>query len=252
MLKIFLVAAFLGVSLFAFSPLGYGSGANREEAQDLGIAAKPVDLFRVERAAMIDAALQLGRQAEVPLGIEFVDRLAFEKSVDVNLERTTVGHALDTILSELKGYKWGVSGNVIVITHERAPSGKQNLLNHVLKEFVIPRRCTLAEANDLLRMVLELDLDPRIRGFAGNYNPGSMERIIGPLTMRGVTVREVLNRLVSQRRNAAWIVQVPPGQSDRIPPHGLWTLMEYESFPRPYAGYLRHRVFGAGRETDKK
>jgi len=38
--------------------------------------------------------------------------------------------------------------------------------------------------------------------------------------MKNATVREILNRLVSQHRNAAWVVQQPPWNMDKNPEYG--------------------------------
>jgi hypothetical protein len=46
--------------------------------------------------------------------------------------------------------------------------------------------------------------------------------------MRNATVRQILNCIVSQRRNGAWVVQQPPWNMDKDPPYGLWHVFEYD------------------------
>jgi hypothetical protein len=42
------------------------------------------------------------------------------------------------------------------------------------------------------------------------------------------TVRQILNRIVSQHNNSAWVVQQPPWNMDKEPSYGLWRLFEYD------------------------
>jgi hypothetical protein len=44
---------------------------------------------------------------------------------------------------------------------------------------------------------------------------------LGPLMMKNATVRQILNRIVSQRRNGAWVVQQSPRNMDKDPSYGL-------------------------------
>ena len=213
------------------------------QGKESEIAARPVDSFRVQGLSMIDTVLQLGQEAGVPMGIEYVDRQSVEKPLTIILRRATLGEALDQILAHLNGYSWYIVGEVIIVTHEGAATGERNLLNHVLTEFAIPR-CTLAQASNLLSMALRHDLHPDIQAFIGNYNPGDLEKVTGPMKLHNATVREVLNRLVSATGSTAWVVRVPPGHFNEVPNGGFWTLLEYEHPPRRYAEYLRNSVFG--------
>jgi hypothetical protein len=188
----------------------------------------------VERLCLLDALLQLGQEEGVPLGIEYVDREALEKPLSVKLDETTVGEIVEGLLGQNKGYSWRVRDGVLTVSHESVVSGKENLLDHVLHEFSVPR-CLVGDACNLLHMVLVQELHPQIQGFAGDYSPGDLQNLIGPFKLRNVPVWRVLNRLVSANKKAAWIVQVPPGHLDELPSYGLWTIVEYETPPRRYA-----------------
>jgi hypothetical protein len=63
--------------------------------------------------------------------------------------------------------------------------------------------------------------------------------------MRNATVRQILNRIVSQRRNGAWVVQQPPWNMDKDPSYGLWRVIEYDGKNgAKYSGLLQ--VWGLG------
>lgn len=213
-----------------------------QTAQSPPILSKPVASFKVQRLCLLDALFQLGQEEGVPLGIEYVDREALEKPISVKLDQTTVGEIVAELLGEKEAYSWRVREGVLTVSHESVVSGRENLLDHVLPEFSVPR-CSVGEASHLLHMVLDLELHPQIQGFAGDYSPGDSQSLIGPFKLRNAPVWRVLNRLVSANKKAAWIVQVPPGHLDELPSYGLWIIVEYETPPRRYAEALRHTIW---------
>ena len=84
-------------------------------------------------------------------------------------------------------------------------------------------------------MSLNNHLHPEVTGYAGEYDPGDPQNLIGPLELRNAPVRQVLNRLVSSTKKGAWVVRVQPCSLDQLPSGGLWTIIEYETPPRQYA-----------------
>jgi hypothetical protein len=41
-------------------------------------------------------------------------------------------------------------------------------------------------------------------------------------------LRQILNRIVSQHRNGAWVVQQAPWNMDKDPSYGLWRIFDYD------------------------
>ncbi len=230
-------ACFLALAAILSGRLFSGWPGQEGQPRGGGILAKPVGSFEVQSVSIVGALLQLGREARIPLGIEYVDLEAAERPISVSLNQSTVGEALKAILKDSKGYEWRVNDGVLIISHARVPSGRKNLLDLVLREFTLPP-CTVQEAGHSLWMALDYQLRPGIRGTVGNYSPGVAHDRIGPLTMRNVTARQVLNRLVSDKRNAAWIVQVPPSYLDQVPSDGLWRIVEYDDPTLQYVPQL--------------
>jgi len=229
---------------FFFSPAFHGSVLHAAQAQQSPtILSKHVASFSGRGLCLVDALLRLGGQEGVPLGVEYVSREALAKPITEDFHNTTVKGILERLLAGDKGYTWRVQEGVLVVSHKSVASGEANLLNRVLPTFVI-RRCSIAEASNVLYMSLNSQLHPEVRGYAGDYNPGDMQNLVGPLELRNAMVRQVLNRLVSgANKKAAWVVRVQPGSLDRLPPGGLWTIIEYENPPRQYAQELRREIF---------
>ncbi|MGA2648295.1 MAG: hypothetical protein ABSF15_26705 [Candidatus Sulfotelmatobacter sp.] len=193
---------------------------------------------------MIDALLQLGQEQRIPVGIEYIDGAAFRGQITLHEQGTAVGKLLDTITQPL-GYSWFVDGDVVMVTHRGAPQGRKNLLDSRIPEFTLKRDVTLQAASLKLLGGLYFVLNPRSTGIVGDYPSGNPQFRIGPLRMKNPTVRQILNRVVSQHKNGAWVVQQAPWNMDKEPSYGLWRVFEYDgNNGAKYSGLLQ--VWGLG------
>jgi hypothetical protein len=208
------------------------------------IVERSVHRFDVEGLSMLDALLHLGQQEHLALGIEYLDPADLGKPVALHLGEASVGHIIQAILDQRSGYTWNVGDDVVNIGHEGLPSGDANLLEHVLRRFVTAGRTDLITATTLmLPGQLRRELSPSqvssgVSAIYGSVLGGTSGDQVGPLELENVTVRQVLNRLVSQRNNAAWVVLVPPRGIDRLPPHGRWYIIEYDPAQTHWTGFI--------------
>lgn len=209
-----------------------------------GIAEKRIRAFDVEGLSMLDALLRLGRQEQVPLGIEYLDPRDLDKPISVHLRGTSVGAVVKAILNQRAGYTWRVENGVVLIGHPGLPSGDRNLLDRLLPEFSTSGRTALVTATNLmLPAQLQRYLNPPkptsgVSGVAGSVLGGRIENQVGPLHLRNVTVRQVLNRLVSEHKNAAWVILAPPAHLDRLPEKGLWYVIEYNAPQNQWSEFM--------------
>jgi len=193
---------------------------------------------------MIDALLQLGQEQQVPIGIEYIDAAAFRSRITLHARNSTVGSLLDTI-THGQGYRWFIQDGVVTVTHNGAPQGRKNLLNMRIPEFAIDKEMTLQAASLKLLGTLYWALNPHSTGIVGDYPSGNPRLRVGPLMMKNATVRQILNGIVSQRRNGAWVVQQAPWNMDKDPSYGLWRVFEYDGINgAKYSGLLQ--VWGLG------
>jgi hypothetical protein len=193
---------------------------------------------------MIDALLQLGQEQRIPIGIEYIDAAAFRSRITLHVQDTTVGRLLHTI-THGQGYSWFANGGVIIVTHNGASQGRKNLLNIRISEFTIAREVTLQAASLQLLLKLYFVLHPHAPGIAGDYPSGNPQFRVGPWTMKNATVRQILDRIVSQHHNGAWVVQQTPWNMDKEPSYGLWRVFEYDgNNGAKYSGLLQ--VWGLG------
>jgi hypothetical protein len=192
-----------------------------------GLQQRPVASFDVRESNMIDALLQLGQEQQVPIGIEYIDAAAFRSRITLHARNSTVGSLLDTI-THGQGYRWSVQDGVVMVTHDGEPRGRKNLLDMRIPEFAIGKEMTLQAASLKLLGALYWALNPHSTGIVGDYPGGNPKFRVGPLKMTNATVRQILNRIVSQRTNGAWVVQQPPWNMDKDPSYGLWRVIEYD------------------------
>jgi hypothetical protein len=210
----------------------------------LELQRRPVASFDVRELNMIDALLQLGQEQGIPIGVEYIDAAAFRSRISLHEQDTTVGRLLDTI-THGQGYSWFANGGVIIVTHKGALQGRKNLLNLRISEFKIAREVTLQAASLRLLGKLYFVQHPHATGIVGDYPSGNPQFRVGPWTMRNATVRQILNRIVSQHNNGAWVVQQAPWNMDKEPSYGLWRVIEYDgNNGAKYSGLLQ--VWGLG------
>ena len=146
-----------------------GAALNPAQAgQSPTILSKQVASFSVRGLCLVDALLRLGGQEQVPMGIEYVSRESLEKLITEDFHNTTVEGILEHLLGS-KGYCWRVQDDVVDVSHKSVTTGKANLLNHVLPTFVI-RRCSVADASNVLYMSLNSQLHSEVTGYAGDIH----------------------------------------------------------------------------------
>lgn len=192
-----------------------------------GIPFRPVQSFEIRDLNMIDALLRLGEEQRVPIGIEYVDTAAFRSRITLHVRNSTVGALLDAMTRPL-GYSWFMQHNVVIVTHRGAATGRKNLLNIPIPDFSLNKEVTLQAASLKLLVTLYFTLNPHATGILGDYPTGNPQFRVGPLRMKKATVRQILNRIVSQNRDGAWVVQQAPWNMDKDPSYGLWRVFEYD------------------------
>ena len=183
--------------------------------------------FSVAGVSRLHALVQFSRQLRVPLGIECVRPSAFRPVQALSLTRPSVREVLQSILGRSHGYVVSLAGGVVNVNCPEGINAKGNLFGAVVPRFSIPRS-NLATASLNLWMSLELRLHPETEGFAGDYSPAPLGHDIGPLEMRGATVRQILNAIVASYGEAAWVATAPPSRLGRLPQSGLWAVIDYK------------------------
>lgn len=207
--------------------------------------SRPVQFFAVKQRNLIDALLSFGQQERVPIAIEYIDKPAFRQLITFEFRNRLASDILDAI-TQAVGYQWHSSGHVVTVTHRGALVGKSNLLNTRIPQFRIGET-SMHEASLALYLHLYFVLNPHSNGIVGDSPGGNPAFMAGPFDLKNATIREILNEIVSQHGNGAWVVQQPPWTMGKDLGRGLWKVVEYD---RADADYSRGFEFwGLGLQT---
>jgi len=198
--------------------------------------------FDIRQRNLIDALLLLGQQEKIPIAIEYINAIAFEKQLTLQLRDQTLQEVLDALTHPF-GYRWFTDGRVVTVTHHGALRDKRNLLNTRIPHFRISET-EMHQADFALHIGLYFVLNPHSRGIVGDYPGGNFGFRVGPLDMKNGTVREILNCIISQHGNGAWVVQQPPWTMDKDLGYGVWKVLEYDRTDGSYSRELQVRGLG--------
>jgi hypothetical protein len=184
--------------------------------------SRHVSHFSIGKTTALDALVWFGREEHISFGIEFYGDLS--RTVQINVDDTTVGEIVQKILGSTDAYRLSVSDNVILIRRTRGAF--PDWLNYRLPLFRVPRGELMAVNNELW-MALEMNLDPSRHGFLGDYPPTNPIDEVGPFNEHRKTVRALLIKIVAASQGATWYptqnVQSPAPAST----NSSWTLVTY-------------------------
>src|SRR5229473_6435533 len=225
----------IAIVLFFTSGMIYGQSRSATTIS----APRRVSFFVVKQRNLIDALLSFGGQEHIPIGIEYIDKAAFQQRISVEFRERNVKEILDAITQPV-GYRWFIKGPVVLVTHDGALFGKSNLLNIRIPQFRIGET-SMHEASLALSLHLYFVLNPNSGGIAGDSPGGNLAFRIGPFNLKNTTVRDILNEIVSQHSNGAWVVQQPPWTMGKDLGYGLWKVLEYDGSDAEYSRDLQVR-----------
>lgn len=191
---------------------------------------------------MFDALLLFGQQEHIGVGIDYIDSAALQQRVTIQLRAAPVADVLDAITHRF-GYRWSTNGRVVRVTHPGAMAGSRNLLNTRIAKFKVSD-VPLEQADCNLKGALYSALHPKSTGIVGDCPYGGIEYRVGPLNVKNATVGQILDALVSQHGNGAWVVQQPQWTMDKDLGYGLWRVLPYDRTDGEYSRALQVRGLG--------
>jgi hypothetical protein len=156
--------------------------------------SRRVPFFAVKQRNLIDALLSFGGQEHIPIGIEYIDKAAFQQRISVEFRERNVKEILDAITQPV-GYRWFIKGPVVLVTHDGALVGKSNLLNTRIPQFRIGET-SMHEASLALSLHLYFVLNPNSGGIAGDSPGGNLAFRVGPFDLKNTSVRDILIQIV--------------------------------------------------------
>ena len=229
----------IAIAIVLLCPIGALYGQTRSASPNL---SRKVAFFSVKQQNLIDALLSFGAQEHFPIGVDYIDKAAFQQRRSLEFRERRVREILDALTHPL-GYRWSMVGAVVSVTHDGALVEKSNLLNTRIPQFRIGET-SMHEASLALSLHLYFVLNPKSSGIAGDSPGGNLAFRVGPFDLKNATVRDILNQIVSQHSNGAWIVQQPPWTMGKDLGYGLWKVLEYDRTDAEYSRELQVRGLG--------
>lgn len=187
------------------------------------IAAQDLEAKLAQRADFVPAAgsvreqlIQVAQHYKIPMGIEWAAKPEEKQVKLVAGEAPTVRALLDAILRATPDYSITIREGVVNVSDSRYVVDSLNFLNLRIDEFSVTR-ADVYSAGFQLRHKVRATLHPElfVGGSNGGYGHGFPDesglqvRNIS-FSGKGLTVRDILNRIVSSNGNALWFVSIAP------------------------------------------
>lgn len=213
--------------------------------------------YSLSATGLADALAKIAKQFQLPIGIEWVkDKLALQ-----GLNRTwkgqTVRQVLSSILEAYPGYAFQAEDGVVHVFRQDLLNDGHNFLNLKVPDFFEVRHEPAGLANVQLRSVMQNIVSPRNlpagAGEGGEYTSGNVTERPLTLTLRGLTVREALEKLAAVSEHNMWIVTF--SDTSELTPTGfrrtetLWHPTPFPNTQQPmwdFLGWTEYRPAAPG------
>jgi hypothetical protein len=165
---------------------------------------KQVSRFATDGRTAVESILDLAYQYELPIGIEYLDKAAMTRPIDLQFQNESIRKILIAIVQQLPEYQITFSDGLVDLFVPRERQDLSNLLNTVIKQFNINETDT-SMANYELACALTHEIDPSTI-CAGSIAKGQLGKQKITLHLQNVKVFQIINAIVAQNGKAAWTV----------------------------------------------
>ena len=188
---------------------------------------------RTFAASLLDVVYE----AELPLGIEYLDRHALNRRIDVHLHDSSVRRLLLALVQQVPEYQVSFSGGLVDLYSPKGRGNSSNIFNTQIEHFSVAAEDTHRADMELLCELARMQTPPS--GCGGSIAVGQWGTLRVTLDARKARVYEILNAIVAQNGRAIWLAMVPPNQLSKIPFGGLWHIYPLE---RPFKADILERL----------
>jgi hypothetical protein len=165
-----------------------------------------VDRFSTSGKTALASAVELAYRYQLPMAVEFADRDATARPLNLEFHNQAVRKILEAIVQQVPQYRVSFSEGIVDIFSPKAREDSSNLLNATIKDFSVTEMETRkAEFQLFCAIVSKIESS----GCAGSLAVGQWEPIRITLNLRNVKVYQVLNAIVAQNGKLSgrwWLV----------------------------------------------
>lgn len=209
----FLLAAVV-VACVAHAAHGQVPATQPMPAQGLSVETKLKQTadFVPSATSPLEQLVEAAKHYKLPMGIEWIeqtDAAAPQLSVSPG---ATVEDLLNAILKNAGDYRLAIENGVLHVNRPALAYDPLNLLNLRIPRFRVKEQ-NLFVAQSKLRLAMEMTLFPKKfkRGYVSDsgYPPGHVFDVNNiSVSGRNLSVRDILDRIVSANGNALWVVRL--------------------------------------------
>jgi hypothetical protein len=195
----------------------------------------------------LDQLIDLAKHYQLPMGIEWIDEPESSAS-ETNLQtppedppqaqlknnRVTLLQLVRRMVAQIPGYTVSTAYGILLISKPGIAASEKNLLNLKMPAYRV-RDADAHEAEFQLRLKIAMTLNPE--AYANGYGGGYGDAPDTPLWIKniniagqGMTVREILSRIVEQNGHILWLVEFAPSKTnpdDSYFAQGEWPTPEF-------------------------
>jgi hypothetical protein len=186
-----------------------------------------IEHFETGGKTLVECVLDIAYQYELPMGIEYLDRQALSRPLDLKFHDASIREVLATLVRQLPEYKIVFSDGLVDIFVPRERQVPSNLLNRVIKDFNVVERDT-TEANAELACALSQEIDAS-RVCVSSIAKGQLGTKKITIHLRNAKVYELIDTIVAQNGKAAWVVIAPGSRLVGTDPGDLWHIYPLEA-----------------------
>ena len=199
--------------------------------------ARRVTRFHSTGKPMTTTVVELAFAYELPTAIEYADREAATRPLNLDFQNKSVRWILQAIIEQLPGYSVSFSGGIVDVFAARGREDPSNLLNTVIKNFEVSELDT-DQADMELFCALSHEIMPS-GGCGGSHPVGQWGPLKITLHLQNAKVYEVLNALVAENGKAIWTVMVRPDKLSKLQVGGIWYVYPLQ---RPFKAVVSERL----------
>jgi hypothetical protein len=164
-----------------------------------------IERFSTSGRTLVDSVIELAYKYQVPMAIEYADREATTRPLNLEFHNKSFRGIVEAIVKEDPQYRVSFSNGIVDIFSPMAREDSSNLLNKIMKDFSVTEMETRLADSQLFCAVVQA---AGSGGCAGSLAVGQWDPLRITLYLHNVRVYEILNAIVAQNGRAIWTVTV--------------------------------------------
>ena len=162
-----------------------------------------IERFSTSGRTLVDSVIELAYKYQVPMAIEYADREATTRPLNLEFHNKSFRGIVEAIVKEDPQYRVSFSNGIVDIFSPMAREDSSNLLNKIMKDFSVTGMETRLADSQLFCAVVQA---AGSAGCGGSLAVGQWDPLRITLHLHNVRVYEILNAIVAQNGRAIWTV----------------------------------------------